>query len=98
MEEEGGERKVVDVSYLACDYHSYMILGVSMVASEHKPCEVLVIGLGGGGLCTYLRACFQNVSHISFSSVQSVVPRRRWGEPRGLWPPSHPKIDEKVQE
>lgn len=62
VEENGEVRNVIDITHLACEYHKYMTLGVSMVATDHSPFNALVIGLGGGGLCTYIRHCFPTVS------------------------------------
>ncbi|KAG8277682.1 Methyltransferase-like protein 13 [Homalodisca vitripennis] len=61
VERNGEIKHVVDVSYLACDHHKYMTMGVSMVNVADRPYDILVLGLGGGGLCTYIRNCFPTV-------------------------------------
>uniref|UniRef100_A0A0A9YAL4 Methyltransferase-like protein 13 n=2 Tax=Lygus hesperus TaxID=30085 RepID=A0A0A9YAL4_LYGHE len=48
----GHERVIVDTTSLCCTHHSFMVMGVIAV---QKPSQVLVIGLGGGSLCSYLR-------------------------------------------
>ena len=52
------ERKKIDFGYLACQHHLYMSVGVQMATTGAKPNEepknVLVVGLGGGGLCSFL--------------------------------------------
>lgn len=52
------ERKRIDFGYLACQHHLYMSVGVQMVVGNLKPADetknVLVVGLGGGGLCSFL--------------------------------------------
>lgn len=56
-------QKTIDPNYLACQHHLYMTLGVNlMVQQKRKPSskvEVAVIGLGGGGLCTFMRQCLK---------------------------------------
>uniref|UniRef100_A0A1B6FY48 Methyltransferase type 11 domain-containing protein n=1 Tax=Cuerna arida TaxID=1464854 RepID=A0A1B6FY48_9HEMI len=61
VEMNGEIKHIVDVSYLSCDHHKYMTMGVSMVNVADRPFDVLVLGLGGGGLCTYIRHCFPMV-------------------------------------
>lgn len=58
---KGKPKKVIDIGYLACDYHSYMAVGVALAAPDGMECNVAVIGLGGGGLCNFLHHCFQKV-------------------------------------
>lgn len=53
-------KKVIDPTYLACQHHLYMTVGVNMLVagqrnSAKEPVEVAVIGLGGGGLCSFMR-------------------------------------------
>lgn len=60
---KGQSKFVVDTTYLGCDHHVYMGVGVSLaISSGIKGGRVLVIGLGGGGLCTYLYNCFKQAS------------------------------------
>lgn len=64
-------RTKIDYGYLACQHHLYMAVGVQMAAIAPNPTpnaggddnlkNVLVVGLGGGGLCTFLRAAMKNV-------------------------------------
>ncbi|XP_017469332.1 PREDICTED: methyltransferase-like protein 13 [Rhagoletis zephyria] len=59
------ERKKIDFGYLACQHHLYMSAGVQLVtglknnANEFR--DVVVVGLGGGGLCSFLHAAVPNV-------------------------------------
>ncbi|KAH8350772.1 hypothetical protein KR084_011029 [Drosophila pseudotakahashii] len=55
------ERKKIDFGYLACQHHLYMSVGVQLATTVQNPKkdvekDVLVIGLGGGGLCSFLHA------------------------------------------
>ncbi|XP_016963875.1 eEF1A lysine and N-terminal methyltransferase homolog [Drosophila biarmipes] len=55
------ERKKIDFGYLACQHHLYMSVGVQLATTLQNPKkdvekDVLVIGLGGGGLCSFLHA------------------------------------------
>jgi hypothetical protein len=58
---KGKPKKVVDVGYLACEHHTYMTVGVALAVPDGIECNIAVIGLGGGGLCTFLQHCFQKV-------------------------------------
>lgn len=48
-------KKVIDLSYLACQHHLFMSFG-TVAATKHKEegGSVLVVGLGGGGLCNFI--------------------------------------------
>ncbi|XP_046398309.1 eEF1A lysine and N-terminal methyltransferase homolog [Ischnura elegans] len=64
---KGNPKKVVDNEHLSCEHHYYMLIGVSAVLSEASlvPSEankVLVVGLGGGGLCMYMQQLFKKAS------------------------------------
>ncbi|CAB0015643.1 unnamed protein product [Nesidiocoris tenuis] len=48
----GHERTIIDTTSLCCTHHSYMCMGA--IAAK-KMSQILVIGLGGGSLCSYLR-------------------------------------------
>ena len=51
----GSKRKVVDSSYLGCAHHSLMIASVGLFPEEdNRAVRVLLVGLGGGGLATYM--------------------------------------------
>ncbi|XP_053676272.1 eEF1A lysine and N-terminal methyltransferase homolog [Anopheles nili] len=64
-------QKVIDPGYLACQHHLYMTVGVQLAASLDPPrndgkpstcCSVAVVGLGGGGLCTFIRECLKKTT------------------------------------
>ncbi|TDG40126.1 hypothetical protein AWZ03_013447 [Drosophila navojoa] len=57
------DRKKIDFGYLACHHHVYMSVGVQLAATmecskRDIQNDVLVIGLGGGGLCSFLHAAY----------------------------------------
>ncbi|XP_065339265.1 eEF1A lysine and N-terminal methyltransferase homolog [Cloeon dipterum] len=58
----------VDVTYLACDHHRLMCLGL---AQYEKP-DVLIIGLGGGGLCSFIARCFSGC-HLTAVEIDSAM-------------------------
>ncbi|XP_063234249.1 eEF1A lysine and N-terminal methyltransferase homolog isoform X2 [Bacillus rossius redtenbacheri] len=58
---KGKPRKVVDVGHLACEHHTYMTVGVALAARDGSEVGAAVIGLGGGGLCTFLQHCFSRI-------------------------------------
>ncbi|ALC40309.1 CG2614 [Drosophila busckii] len=60
------DRKKIDFGYLACQHHLYMSVGVQLGTTLTNPNQnelkdVLVIGLGGGGLCSFLHAAMPQV-------------------------------------
>ncbi|XP_055638617.1 eEF1A lysine and N-terminal methyltransferase homolog isoform X2 [Toxorhynchites rutilus septentrionalis] len=61
-------KKVVDPGYLACQHHLYMTTGVHL-ATELGPHDdnksVMVVGLGGGGLCTFIHKCLRNTKLVA---------------------------------
>ena len=57
----GKSKTIVDKSVLACEHHPYMSAGVSAAINPEVPSQVLVIGLGGGGLSSFLYEYFPKV-------------------------------------
>ena len=53
-------KKIVDRTYLACAHHSVMIGSLGFFLTNQKT-SCLLIGLGGGGLPTYISAHFDKV-------------------------------------
>ncbi|XP_011143427.1 methyltransferase-like protein 13 isoform X2 [Harpegnathos saltator] len=54
----GKMKKVADPGFLACEHHIHMSVGVNAVIDTKEPEEIMIIGLGGGGLCMFLHQCF----------------------------------------
>lgn len=54
----GKAKKIIDPGFLACEHHIYMIVGVNTVIDLKEPDEIMIVGLGGGSLCTFLYNCF----------------------------------------
>lgn len=59
-----GERKKIDFSYLSCQHHMYMVLGMLMAQNENEKNNLrnLVVGLGGGGMLMYIFQYFQELN------------------------------------
>ncbi|XP_055540802.1 eEF1A lysine and N-terminal methyltransferase homolog [Wyeomyia smithii] len=60
--------KVIDPGYLACQHHLYMTIGVHLAISLDAAAaakDVMIIGLGGGGLCTFIRQCLKNINLVA---------------------------------
>uniref|UniRef100_A0A182M3C0 eEF1A lysine and N-terminal methyltransferase homolog n=1 Tax=Anopheles culicifacies TaxID=139723 RepID=A0A182M3C0_9DIPT len=61
-------QKVIDPGYLACQHHLFMTVGVQLAANmtnapgTSNNCPVAVVGLGGGGLCTFIRECLKQTT------------------------------------
>ena len=60
---KGGQKKkkIVDKTYLACAHHSVMIGSLGFFLNS-KEINCLLIGLGGGGLATYITTHFEKVN------------------------------------
>ncbi|XP_061388923.1 eEF1A lysine and N-terminal methyltransferase homolog isoform X2 [Musca vetustissima] len=59
---KGKNQDNIDFGYLACQHHAYMSLGVQLIAeSQEQMIKILVIGLGGGGLCMFLHEAVGNI-------------------------------------
>lgn len=73
-----GKKTVIDKSYLACQHHVSMVTGLSMIQhSDFKTLldgemMVLLVGLGGGGLPTYIHENFPHV-HLDVVDLDPVV-------------------------
>ncbi|ETN61319.1 CGI-01 protein [Anopheles darlingi] len=58
-------QKVVDPGHLACQHHLYMTIGVQLamkLAATQPTPPIAIVGLGGGGLCTFIRECLQQTN------------------------------------
>uniref|UniRef100_A0A1I8MCI7 eEF1A lysine and N-terminal methyltransferase homolog n=1 Tax=Musca domestica TaxID=7370 RepID=A0A1I8MCI7_MUSDO len=70
---KGKDHDKIDFGYLACQHHAYMSLGVQLVAeSQEQVKKVLIIGLGGGGLCMFLHEAMPNV-HITAVDIDPAM-------------------------
>ena len=58
---KGGQKKkkIVDKTYLACAHHSVMIGSLGFFLNIKDDSQCLIIGLGGGGLATYITTHFE---------------------------------------
>ena len=52
---------MVDHGYLSCEHHLYMTFGTYM-ATRNEQEDIVVVGLGGGGLCSFLQESLKNVN------------------------------------
>ncbi|XP_052869335.1 eEF1A lysine and N-terminal methyltransferase homolog [Anopheles cruzii] len=59
-------QKVVDPGQLACQHHLYMTIGVQLAVKLTEDTQavtpVAIVGLGGGGLCTFVRECLKTTT------------------------------------
>ncbi|CAD7078893.1 unnamed protein product [Hermetia illucens] len=55
-------KKKIDLGYLACQHHLYMTVGANYAVNTcgTGAGEILVIGLGGGGLCMFIHEVIRN--------------------------------------
>lgn len=62
MNKKGVKREAIDYSCLTCSHHIYMSIAVAIACTNKEKPSVAVIGLGGGGLCMFLRKFLSKVS------------------------------------
>lgn len=60
------KKKIVDFSFLSCQHHTFMILGLNAVQNSKK-LRNLVIGLGGGGLVNYI---YHFLKEVNITAVE----------------------------
>lgn len=65
------KKLVTDYSYLSCQHHVFMILG--MQAVNQTQLRNLVIGLGGGGLLNYIQNCLKDVKMLAVEIDPEIV-------------------------
>jgi len=68
VSKKGKERWIVDTSYVGCSHHCYQAIAIS-----DPQCKVLVLGLGGGGLCLFLHRMFPNISITAVDIDPAIV-------------------------
>ncbi|KAL1491714.1 hypothetical protein ABEB36_012271 [Hypothenemus hampei] len=52
----GGKKKdFIDLTTLTCQHHIYMSVAAQLSIKNKEKSDVVVLGLGGGGLCSFLR-------------------------------------------
>lgn len=51
---KGAIKEVIDLTYLNCRHHIYMSIASYLACKSKKKSNLAVIGLGGGGLCSFL--------------------------------------------
>lgn len=61
---DGKDEEEVDMSYISCEYHISLNIGVSLAIQqgEKSNYDVLVLGLGGGVLSNLIHRCFSEVT------------------------------------
>lgn len=65
-----GLKKAIDKTYLSCQHHLYMTVGLNLSAQQEG--RNLVIGLGGGALCTFIHQCLPSI-HIIAVEIDPVI-------------------------
>lgn len=74
---KGKLKMMVDPGYLACSHHIFMTVGVQLaiqnLQSQESPPRMAVVGLGGGGLCTFLHRCFPDLSIQAVDIDQAIL-------------------------
>ncbi|XP_055375770.1 eEF1A lysine and N-terminal methyltransferase homolog [Condylostylus longicornis] len=59
------EEKIINLDYLACEHHIYITIGINMatkfIQKRKVDDKILVVGLGGGGLCSFVHKTCDNI-------------------------------------
>ncbi|XP_076359527.1 eEF1A lysine and N-terminal methyltransferase isoform X1 [Tachypleus tridentatus] len=68
-------KTVIDTSFLSCQHHAFMVAGLGFLDHDvtEQETRLLVIGLGGGGLVSYIHNNFPKVSIDSVELDPAVV-------------------------
>lgn len=56
----GTTKEMIDFTHLGCSHHKVMSIAVKIALHNKRKPSVLVIGLGGGNLCTFIRKFLPN--------------------------------------
>lgn len=82
MKTRNGKKFIIDPGYLACDHHIYMTVGVQLALQliNNKSATASIIGLGGGGLCTFLHKCFPKlfITAIDIDSEMLIIAQKHF--------------------
>lgn len=60
----GKTKEIINFTYLICDHHKLMSVATKIACQNKQKSSIVVIGLGGGGLCTFLHKFLPN-THIT---------------------------------
>ncbi|XP_076766144.1 eEF1A lysine and N-terminal methyltransferase homolog [Xylocopa sonorina] len=69
----GKMKKIIDPGFLACEHHFYMSIGVSAAINPKECEEIMIVGLGGGGLCTFLYNCFAKLKITTVEIDETIL-------------------------
>lgn len=61
---KGAIKEIVDLTYLNCRHHIYMSVATYLACRNKKKPVIAVIGLGGGGLCSFLNKFLPKINII----------------------------------
>ncbi|KAK5646559.1 hypothetical protein RI129_005023 [Pyrocoelia pectoralis] len=77
----GEVKEFKDHLYLTCKHHTYMSIAAQMAVSKMLSSSLALIGLGGGGLCMFLRKFLQqvNITAIDIDSEMLDVAKTWFG-------------------
>ena len=68
-------KKIVDKTYLACAHHSVMIGACGFFMDQKEEIQCLLIGLGGGGLATYMTNNFEKLVKLTVVEIDEAIIR-----------------------
>lgn len=67
---DGTTKEVIDYKYLGCNHHNIMSAAVQIAIKTKHKSSIVIIGLGGGGLCSFIRKFLPN-THITAVDVDA---------------------------
>lgn len=69
----GRTEQIVDHNHLTCKHHIYMSISTLSVDAQNKSRNVLLIGVGGGSLCTFLNSLLPNCNIVGVDIDEDIV-------------------------
>lgn len=69
----GISRDLPDLTHLSCNHHIYMVLAASISCNQKKDAKVAVLGVGGGGLCSFLNKYRPKMKTIGIEIDSEIV-------------------------
>lgn len=67
---KGVKKGIIDHNYLTCNHHTHMSIAAGIACFNKEKPSIAVIGLGGGGLCMFLRK-FLPKAHITAVEIDA---------------------------
>lgn len=71
---KGVQKEIVDLNHLVCKHHIYMSIAANVASKQNtKNASLVVIGLGGGGLCSFLHKFLPNINILGIDNDEDML-------------------------